>query len=49
MVVKDAIEDGQETVGTSGRVAYYSAENDLTVVTDEGKVITVSSGQLKIR
>jgi hypothetical protein len=48
-VVQDAIENGQETIGQSGRVAYYSSENNITVITENGRVITVSSGFLKVR
>jgi hypothetical protein len=48
-VVKDAIENGQEAVGASGRVGYYSPENKVTVIMENGRVVTVSSGYLKVR
>ena len=48
-VVRDAIEHGTPTQGPSGRVGYYSSENNLTVVTEEGRVVTVTSGRLRIR
>ena len=48
-VVNDAITNGEVSVGSSGRVAYYSRANNLTVITENEKVITVSSGALKIR
>jgi len=48
-VVQDAIDYGQETIGASGRVAHYSADNNITVITDDGTVVTVTSGVVKIR
>jgi hypothetical protein len=48
-VVQDAIENGQETVGASGRVSYYSQANNITVIMEDGRVVTVSSGMLKVR
>jgi hypothetical protein len=48
-VIQDAIENGQEAIGSSGRVAYYSPENNISVITENGRVITVSSGFLKVR
>jgi hypothetical protein len=48
-IAKDAIEHGQETTGKSGRVAYYSKANNITVITANGRVVTVSSGHLKVR
>lgn len=45
---------GSSIAGTSkligsGRIAYYSPENNITVITEDGRVVTVSSGNLKIR
>jgi RHS repeat-associated protein len=48
-IVKDAIYNGQETVGESGRAAFYSRANNITVIVEDGRVVTVSSGELKIR
>ncbi|MDQ1712818.1 MAG: hypothetical protein QOE45_2268 [Frankiaceae bacterium] len=48
-VVKDAIENGQVATGASGRVAFYSSSNNITVVVEEGRIVTVTSGMLKIR
>ncbi|HWL38321.1 MAG TPA: DUF6531 domain-containing protein [Frankiaceae bacterium] len=48
-VVDDAIANGIPSTGKSGRVGYYSQDNHITVVTENGKVITVSSGRLKIK
>ncbi len=48
-VVQDAIENGQETVGPSGRVSFYSQANNITVIMEDGRVVTVSSGMLKVR
>jgi RHS repeat-associated protein len=48
-VVDDAIRFGQASTGTSGRVAYYSSANNVTVIVENGRVVTVSSGQLKVR
>lgn len=45
-----AIANGEESVGASGRVAYYSPSDNLTVITEaSGKVVTVTSGVVKIR
>ena len=46
-VVDDAIRFGQGSTGASGRVAYYSPTNNVTVIVENGRVVTVSSGQLK--
>jgi hypothetical protein len=48
-VVQDAIQNGEESVGASGRVAFYSQANNITVIMEDGRVVTVSSGMLKIR
>ncbi len=48
-VVEDTIENGVSTVGASGRVAYYNAANNLTVISEDGKIITVTSGSVKVR
>lgn len=48
-VVDDAIRYGQSSVGASGRVAYYSSSNNVTVIMENGRVVTVSSGRLKPR
>jgi RHS repeat-associated protein len=48
-VVKDVIYYGREAVGRSGRIAYYSQANNITVIIEDGRVVTVSSGELKIR
>ena len=48
-VVKDAIYYGREAVDRSGRIAYYSQANNITVIIEDGRVVTVSSGELKIR
>ena len=48
-VVEDAIAHGAMATGPSGRVAYYSAANNLTVILENGRVVTVSSGLLKVR
>ena len=48
-VVEDAITHGQQSVGASGRVAWYSADNNITVITENGKVVTVTSGTVKIK
>jgi len=49
-VVDDAIVHGQVSVGGSGRVAYYSPGNNITVITEsDGKIVTVTSGAVKIR
>lgn len=48
-VVEDAIRFGQSTTGASGRVVYYSSAYNVTVIVENGRVVTVSSGQLKIR
>ncbi|MGH9473822.1 MAG: RHS repeat-associated core domain-containing protein, partial [Terriglobales bacterium] len=48
-VVRDTIGRGAPTEGASGRVAYYSHENNITVVTESGRVVTVTSGRLRIR
>lgn len=45
-VVEDTIANGQATTQTSGRVAHYSPDNNVTVITDNGKVITVTSGKV---
>jgi hypothetical protein len=47
-VVEDAIRHGEVATGGSGRVAYYSL-NNLTVIVENGRVVTVSSGRLKVR
>lgn len=48
-VVDDVIRYGQATTGASGRVSYYSSTNNVTVIVENGRVVTVSSGQLKVR
>jgi hypothetical protein len=48
-MVEDAIDFGIPTEGASGRFSYYSPENNISVVTENGKVVTVSSGNLKVR
>jgi hypothetical protein len=48
-VVEDAILHGHVTTGASGRVAYYSSANNVTVILENGRVVTVSSGQMKVR
>jgi RHS repeat-associated protein len=49
-VVDDAIANGQASVGGSGRIGYYSPANNITVVTESnGKIVTVTSGRLRIR
>lgn len=48
-VVDDAIASGQQSVGASSRVAYYSPENNVTVIVENGRVVTVTSGTVKIR
>lgn len=48
-VVDDAIRFGQASTGASGRVAYYSSANNVTVIVENGRVVTVSSGYLKPR
>lgn len=48
-VVDDAIRFGQASTGASGPVAYYSSANNVTVIVENGRVVTVSSGQLKPR
>ncbi|MGH9268008.1 MAG: hypothetical protein ACRD0D_07515 [Acidimicrobiales bacterium] len=48
-VVDDAIRFGQSATGASGRVAYYSSANNVTVIVENGRVVTVSSGYLKPR
>jgi hypothetical protein len=48
-MIQDAIDSGQQTVGTSGRAVYYSQTNNISVITENGRVVTVSSGALKIR
>lgn len=48
-VVDDAISHGEQTLGRSGRIAHYSVENNVTVITENGKVVTVTSGRVKIR
>jgi len=48
-VVEDAIQNGQATVGASGRVAFYSSQNNITVIMEDGRVVTVTSGVSKIR
>lgn len=48
-LVDYAIRHGQATTGASGRVGYYSATNNVTVILENGRVVTVTSGTLKIR
>lgn len=48
-VVDDAIRFGRATTGASGRVGYYSSANNVTVIVENGRVVTVSSGYLKPR
>lgn len=48
-VVEDAIKHGQVATGASGRVAYYSGANNVTVILENGRVVTVTSGTVKIR
>jgi hypothetical protein len=48
-VVQDAIESGQRTAGASGRTAYHSPENNITVIMENNRVVTVSSGNLRVR
>jgi hypothetical protein len=48
--VKDVIEHGAETKGPDGEKIYYDSSDNVSVVkSSEGKVITVSRGQLKVR
>lgn len=48
-VVDDAIRFGQVSTGASRRKAYYSSTNNVTVIVENGRVVTVSSGRLKPR
>jgi hypothetical protein len=48
-VALDAIAYGQQQVGFSGRVGYYSKWNNVTVVVDGVRVVTVSYGRFKIK
>jgi len=48
-VVRDAIENGEKSVGESGRIGYYSPDNNVTVIVEDGRVVTVSSGSLNVR
>jgi hypothetical protein len=48
-VVEDAIAQGQSSVGASGRIAYYSQANNITVIVEDGRVVTVTSGTVKVR
>lgn len=48
-VVQDAIQNGQANVGASGRISYYRQANNITVITENGRVVTVSSGALEVR
>jgi hypothetical protein len=48
-IVQDAIEYGQENVGESRRVAYFSQANNITVITEDGRMVAVSTGYLKVR
>jgi hypothetical protein len=48
-IVEDAITNGDASVGKSGRVGYYSSENNVTVLLEDGEVVTVTSGRLKVK
>jgi RHS repeat-associated protein len=48
-VIQDAIANGEESVGGSGRIGYYSPQNNVTVVVEDGRVVTVTSGSVNIR
>jgi RHS repeat-associated protein len=48
-VVEDTIAHGEKSVGASGRVAYYSPGNNITVITENGRVVTVTSGSVNVR
>jgi hypothetical protein len=48
-VVEDVINSGTPRSQSSGRIAYYSPSNNITVVTENGKVVTVTSGTVKPR
>ena len=47
-VVEDAISRGTRSVGKSGRVGYYSPHNNITVLTHNDRVVTVTSGKSKV-
>ena len=45
-VVKEAINYGQKIEARSGRIKYYDAKNNITVITEKsGKVVTVRYGK----
>jgi len=48
-VVEDVIENGAPSLQSSGRMAYHSPSNNVTVITENGKVVTVTSGTVKPR
>lgn len=48
-VVEDVIGNGEPSLQSSGRMAYYSPSNNVTVITENGKVVTVTSGTVKPR
>ncbi|MGI8663234.1 MAG: hypothetical protein ACR2LQ_08495 [Acidimicrobiales bacterium] len=47
--VNDAISNGQAVTGIDGRTIYYSSANNISVVVENGRVVTVSYGQFKPR
>jgi len=53
-LVPSVIEERSHSVSArrelaSGRIGYYSPSNNVTVVVEDGRVVTVASGRLKIR
>lgn len=47
--VEDAIANGQAASQTGGRIAHYSPENNITVITENGKVVTATYGKVSPR
>ncbi|WP_157622660.1 hypothetical protein [Nostocoides sp. Soil756] len=48
-VVEDAIRSGERVTQSTGRISHYSPANNVTVITSDGKVVTVTSGTVKPR
>lgn len=46
-VVENALANGAKSGSITGRVVYYDADNNVSVVTELGAVITVGFGRLK--
>jgi len=47
--VEDAITNGTRTPQTGGRIARYSPENNITVITENSKVVTATYGRVSPR